>query len=73
MEEKEALVSQLTRGKQALTQQLDELKRQLEEETKVRTTLLGMAASDRTWESEKLQSRVEAGLCDRSRGLSFLP
>ena len=53
VEEKEALVSQLTKGKQALTQQLDELKRQLEEETKVRTTLLGMAASDRTWEAEK--------------------
>lgn len=42
------LVSQLTRGKQALTQQLEELKRQLDEETKVRTTVPGMAASDST-------------------------
>lgn len=45
VEEKEALVSQLTKGKQALTQQLEELKRQLEEETKVGTLLLGMAKS----------------------------
>lgn len=35
VEEKESLVSQLTKSKQALTQQLEELKRQLEEETKV--------------------------------------
>lgn len=36
IEEKEALVSQLTRGKQAFTQQTEELKRQIEEEVKVR-------------------------------------
>lgn len=36
MEEKESLISQLTKGKQALTQQLEEVTRQLEEETKVR-------------------------------------
>lgn len=47
VEEKEALVLQLTKGKQTLTQQLEELKRQLEEETKVRI-LLGMAESDTT-------------------------
>ena len=35
LEEKEALVSQLTRGKQAFTQQIEELKRQVEEEVKV--------------------------------------
>lgn len=35
LDEKEALVSQLSRGKQAFTQQIEELKRQLEEETKV--------------------------------------
>ena len=39
VEEKESLVSQLTKSKQALTQQLEELKRQLEEETKVRLPL----------------------------------
>jgi len=38
VEEKEALVSQLTRGKQAFTQQIEELKRQIEEEVKVRNT-----------------------------------
>ncbi len=35
LEEKEALVSQLTRGKQAFTQQTEELKRHIEEEIKV--------------------------------------
>ena len=35
LEEKEALVSQLTRGKQAFTQQIEELKRLIEEEVKV--------------------------------------
>uniref|UniRef100_A0A8C6YMF7 Uncharacterized protein n=1 Tax=Naja naja TaxID=35670 RepID=A0A8C6YMF7_NAJNA len=34
VEEKDALISQLTRGKQAFTQQIEELKRQLEEEVK---------------------------------------
>ena len=36
VEEKEALVSQLTRGKQAFTRQIEELKRHVEEEAKVR-------------------------------------
>lgn len=38
VEEKAALISQLTKGKQVLTQQLEDLKRQLEEreQTKVR-------------------------------------
>lgn len=35
MEEKESTVSQLSRSKQAFTQQIEELKRQLEEESKV--------------------------------------
>lgn len=35
LEEKDSLVSQLTRGKQSYTQQIEDLKRQLEEETKV--------------------------------------
>ncbi|KAE8295974.1 Myosin heavy chain, fast skeletal muscle [Larimichthys crocea] len=34
VEEREALVSQLTRGKQAITQQIEELKRQIQEEVK---------------------------------------
>lgn len=46
LEEKESLISQLTKGKQALTQQLEELKRQVEEETKVRMPLSGMAESE---------------------------
>ncbi len=37
LEEKEALVSQLTRSKQAYTQQTEELKRHIEEEVKVCT------------------------------------
>nr|BAG16352.1 myosin heavy chain [Coryphaenoides armatus] len=39
LEEKEALVSQLTRGKQASTQQIEELKRQNEEEVKAKNAL----------------------------------
>ncbi len=35
LEEKDSLVSQLTRGKQSNTQQIEDLKRQLEEEIKV--------------------------------------
>jgi len=35
LEEKESLVSQLTRGKCSYNQQLEDLKRQLEEEIKV--------------------------------------
>ncbi|TWW70117.1 Myosin heavy chain, fast skeletal muscle [Takifugu flavidus] len=39
LEEKEALVSQLTRGKQAFTQQIEELKRHVEEEVKAKNAL----------------------------------
>lgn len=35
VEEKDSLISQLSRSKQAFTQQIEELKRQLEEEIKV--------------------------------------
>lgn len=35
LEEKEAFINQLTRGKLTYTQQLEDLKRQLEEEAKV--------------------------------------
>lgn len=38
MEERESLVSQLTRGKQGFTTQIDELRRLLDEESKVVTT-----------------------------------
>ncbi|KAK2508832.1 hypothetical protein MC885_014546, partial [Smutsia gigantea] len=46
-EEKESLISQLTKGKQALTQQLEGLKRQLEEETKARNALAHALQSSR--------------------------
>ena len=39
MEERESLISQLTRGKHGFTTQIDELKRLIEEETKVSTCL----------------------------------
>ncbi|KAM6957839.1 myosin heavy chain, fast skeletal muscle-like [Aplochiton taeniatus] len=39
LEEKEGLVSQLTRGKQAFVQQTEELKRQIEEEVKAKNAL----------------------------------
>lgn len=40
VEEKDALISQLSRGKQAFTQQIEELKRQLEEEIKVKIFMI---------------------------------
>ncbi|KAL1779288.1 myosin-4, partial [Sigmodon hispidus] len=39
LDEKDAMVSQLSRGKQAFTQQIEELKRQLEEESKAKNAL----------------------------------
>ncbi|KAI7791208.1 Myosin heavy chain [Triplophysa rosa] len=39
LEEKEVLVSQLTRGKQAYTQQIEDLKRHIEEEVKAKNAL----------------------------------
>ncbi|XP_076858229.1 myosin heavy chain, fast skeletal muscle-like [Brachyhypopomus gauderio] len=47
LEEKEALVSQLTRGKQAYTQQIEELKRQIEEEVKAKNALAHAVQSAR--------------------------
>lgn len=43
LDEKEALISQLTRGKLTYTQQLEDLKRQLEEEVKVRPRLRSLS------------------------------
>ena len=51
MEEKAALISQLTKGKQVLTQQLEDLKRQLEEETKV-----NQGRNQETFPSRKVES-----------------
>ncbi|XP_077583422.1 myosin heavy chain, fast skeletal muscle-like [Stigmatopora nigra] len=47
LEEKEALVSQLTRGKQGYTQQIDELKRHIEEEVKAKNALAHAVQSSR--------------------------
>ncbi|XP_035297143.1 myosin-2 isoform X5 [Cricetulus griseus] len=47
LDEKEALVSQLSRGKQAFTQQIEELKRQLEEEVKAKNALAHALQSSR--------------------------
>ncbi|XP_063071729.1 myosin heavy chain, fast skeletal muscle-like [Engraulis encrasicolus] len=47
LEEKEALVSQLTRGKQAYVQQIEELKRQVEEEVKAKNALAHAVQSAR--------------------------
>ncbi|XP_077475582.1 myosin heavy chain, fast skeletal muscle-like [Stigmatopora argus] len=47
LEEKEALVSQLTRGKQAYTQQTEELKRHVEEEVKAKNALAHAVQSAR--------------------------
>ncbi|KAG7260715.1 hypothetical protein CRUP_029471 [Coryphaenoides rupestris] len=47
LEEKEALISQLTRGKQAYTQQVEELKRHIEEEVKAKNALAHAVQSSR--------------------------
>ncbi|XP_063078666.1 myosin heavy chain, fast skeletal muscle-like [Engraulis encrasicolus] len=47
LEEKESLISQLTRGKMGYTQQLDELKRQFEEEAKAKNALAHALQSSR--------------------------
>ncbi|XP_008284573.1 myosin-4-like [Stegastes partitus] len=47
LEEKEALVSQLTRSKQAYTQQTEELKRHIEEEVKAKNALAHAVQSSR--------------------------
>ncbi|XP_067229324.1 myosin heavy chain, fast skeletal muscle-like [Chanodichthys erythropterus] len=47
LEEKEALVSQLTRGKQAFTQQIEEFKRHIEEEVKAKNALAHAVQSAR--------------------------
>ncbi|XP_026202449.1 myosin heavy chain, fast skeletal muscle-like [Anabas testudineus] len=47
LEEKEALISQLTRGKQAYTQQIEELKRHIEEEVKAKNALAHAVQSSR--------------------------
>uniref|UniRef100_A0A668U9W7 Myosin motor domain-containing protein n=1 Tax=Oreochromis aureus TaxID=47969 RepID=A0A668U9W7_OREAU len=47
LEEKEALISQLTRGKQAFTQQIEELKRHVEEEVKPKNALAHAVQSAR--------------------------
>lgn len=51
LEEKDSLVSQLTRGKQSYTQQIEDLKRQLEEEVKVPIIAI---------------NRVSINLCERA-------
>ncbi|XP_056109827.1 myosin heavy chain, fast skeletal muscle-like [Rhinichthys klamathensis goyatoka] len=47
LEEKEALVTQLTRGKQAFTQQIEEFKRHIEEEIKAKNALAHAIQSSR--------------------------
>uniref|UniRef100_A0A287D4P4 Myosin heavy chain 1 n=1 Tax=Ictidomys tridecemlineatus TaxID=43179 RepID=A0A287D4P4_ICTTR len=47
LDEKDSLVSQLSRGKQAFTQQIEELKRQLEEEVKAKSALAHALQSSR--------------------------
>ncbi|XP_072522688.1 myosin heavy chain, fast skeletal muscle-like [Salminus brasiliensis] len=47
LEEKESLVSQLTRGKQAYTQQMEDLKRHIEEEVKAKNALAHAVQSAR--------------------------
>ncbi|XP_068124560.1 myosin-15 [Hyperolius riggenbachi] len=47
MEEKESLISQLSRGKSSFTQQIEDLRRQLDEETKAKNALAHALQSSR--------------------------
>ncbi|KAG9335084.1 hypothetical protein JZ751_005760, partial [Albula glossodonta] len=72
LEEKEAIVSQLTRGKQAFTQQLEELKRQIEEEVKAKNALahgLQSARHDCDLLREQFEEEQEAK-AELQRGMS---
>ncbi|XP_033895599.2 myosin heavy chain, fast skeletal muscle-like [Acipenser ruthenus] len=72
LDEREALVSQLTRGKQAFTQQVEMLKRQLEEETKAKTALahsLQSARHDCDLLREQYEEEQEAK-AELQRGMS---
>ncbi|KAM3874219.1 myosin heavy chain, fast skeletal muscle-like [Diretmus argenteus] len=72
IEEKEALVSQLTRGKQAFTQQIEELKRQVEEEVKAKNALahgLQSARHDCDLLREQFEEEQEAK-AELQRGMS---
>ncbi|NWY04412.1 MYH6 protein, partial [Nothoprocta ornata] len=63
LEEKEALISQLTRGKQSYTQQMEDLKRQLEEEAKAKNALahaLQSARHDCDLLREQYEEEMEA-------------
>ncbi|XP_036408034.1 myosin heavy chain, fast skeletal muscle-like [Megalops cyprinoides] len=72
LEEKEALVSQLTRGKQAYTQQVEELKRHIEEEVKAKNALvhaLQLARHDWDLLREQFEEEQEAK-AELQRGMS---
>uniref|UniRef100_A0A3B3R4J6 Myosin, heavy chain b n=1 Tax=Paramormyrops kingsleyae TaxID=1676925 RepID=A0A3B3R4J6_9TELE len=72
LEEKEALVSQLTRGKQAYTQQIEELKRHIEEEVKAKNALahaLQSARHDCDLLREQYEEEQEAK-AELQRGMS---
>ncbi|CAL8387103.1 unnamed protein product [Boreogadus saida] len=72
LEEKEALVSQLTRGKQAYTQQIEELKRQNEEEGMVKKALahgVQSARHDCDLLREQIEEEQEAK-AELQRGMS---
>uniref|UniRef100_A0A8C2IYT9 Myosin heavy chain 7 n=1 Tax=Cyprinus carpio TaxID=7962 RepID=A0A8C2IYT9_CYPCA len=58
LEEKDSLVSQLTRGKQSYTQQIEDLKRQLEEEIKAKNALAHAVQSARH-DSDLLREQYE--------------
>uniref|UniRef100_G3TF64 Myosin-2 n=1 Tax=Loxodonta africana TaxID=9785 RepID=G3TF64_LOXAF len=66
LDEKEALVSQLTRGKLAFTQQIEELKRQLEEEIKAE---LQRALSKANTEVAQWRTKYETDAIQRTEEL----
>ena len=76
LEEKESIVSQLSRSKQAFTQQIEELKRQLEEENKVhhwRKTSLPLFLNITCRRKNKRQLHSEGGDRRDTLGLYHAP
>ncbi|XP_053293585.1 myosin heavy chain, fast skeletal muscle isoform X1 [Pleuronectes platessa] len=72
LEEKESLVSQFTRGKQAYIHQIEELKRHLEEEVKAKNALAHAVQSSRH-DCDLLREQYEEeqeAKCELQRGMS---
>lgn len=58
LEEKESLINQLGRGKTSFTQTIEELKRQLEEETKVTIYMANIVPTGKSWCALEIEGEI---------------